>query len=216
MRKLLLILFICLSASGYSQPLNYYPQFLKNIYGVWDVTTGVGSFNPPTNNIASVGVNSTVKGNVSLPGSGKYYWETIQTGTSNTGNICGVGVVEVGYSTTLILGVDAHGWADNNTARKRNNSNVAYGVTWGVGDVIGTACDIDNGFLYYSKNGVWMNSGNPTSGSTGTGNAFNNIAGKTLWPACSGGTTGSMDIKIITNPTQFTYPMPAGYKAVKN
>jgi len=29
--------------------------------------------------------------------------------------------------------------------------------------------DLDNGFLYFGKDGVWQNSANPASGATGTG-----------------------------------------------
>ena len=60
------------------------------------------------------------------------------------------------YSTTSAVTQDDSGWGDTFTSS----------------DIIGCAIDIDNGKLYWSKNGTWMNSGVPTSGSTGTG-AFN-------------------------------------------
>jgi hypothetical protein len=44
-----------------------------------------------------------------------------------------------------------------------------YGDTYGSGDIIGIALDCDNNNLYFSKNGVWQNSGDPESGATGTG-----------------------------------------------
>ena len=37
------------------------------------------------------------------------------------------------------------------------------------GDIIGMACDMDNGYLYYHKNGTYINSGNPASGGSGSG-----------------------------------------------
>ena len=37
------------------------------------------------------------------------------------------------------------------------------------GDIVGIALDLDNNKLYFSKNGTFGNSGNPTSGATGTG-----------------------------------------------
>ena len=43
------------------------------------------------------------------------------------------------------------------------------GLAYGDGDKIGIALDKDNGYVYMSKNGVYANSGNPTSGSSGTG-----------------------------------------------
>jgi hypothetical protein len=36
-------------------------------------------------------------------------------------------------------------------------------------EIIGCALDLDNNKLYFSINGVWQNSGDPTSGATGTG-----------------------------------------------
>ena len=45
----------------------------------------------------------------------------------------------------------------------------AYGDTWTTGDTIGIALDMDNNYVYFSKNGTWQNSGDPTSGSSGTG-----------------------------------------------
>ena len=41
--------------------------------------------------------------------------------------------------------------------------------TFTSGDIIGMACDMDNGYLYYHKNGTYINSGSPTSGASGTG-----------------------------------------------
>jgi len=47
-------------------------------------------------------------------------------------------------------------------------------TTWGTAlnestDVLGVAMDLDNNNIYFSVNGVWQNSGVPTSGATGTG-----------------------------------------------
>ena len=40
-----------------------------------------------------------------------------------------------------------------------------------AGDIISIALDLDNGATYFAKNGTWMNSGNPESGSSKTGAA---------------------------------------------
>ena len=39
-------------------------------------------------------------------------------------------------------------------------------------DIIGCAFDFDNSKFYFSKNGSWLNSGDPTSGSTGIMECF--------------------------------------------
>jgi hypothetical protein len=43
------------------------------------------------------------------------------------------------------------------------------GLAYGSGDIVGIALDKDNGYVYMSKNGTWANSGDPTSGASGTG-----------------------------------------------
>jgi len=55
----------------------------------------------------------------------------------------------------------------NNTGNSNNGT--AYGNTYTTNDIIGIALDLDNNKLYFSKNGTWQNSGDPTSGATGTG-----------------------------------------------
>jgi hypothetical protein len=42
-----------------------------------------------------------------------------------------------------------------------------------TGDVIGIAVDADNGAIYVSKNGTYVNSGSPTSGASKTGSCYN-------------------------------------------
>ena len=52
----------------------------------------------------------------------------------------------------------------------KGNSVQYAGTSFGHSDVIGIAMDLDNHNVYFRKNdGAWMNSGDPTSGSTGTG-----------------------------------------------
>ena len=48
-------------------------------------------------------------------------------------------------------------------------TDTSYGNTYTVGDIIGIAIDLDNNYIYFSKNGTFQNSGDPTSGATGTG-----------------------------------------------
>ena len=50
-------------------------------------------------------------------------------------------------------------------------------TTYTTGDIVSCAIDITNGFMYWAVNGTWVNSGDPTSGATGTGGyAISNIA----------------------------------------
>ena len=50
-----------------------------------------------------------------------------------------------------------------------SGASTSYGSTYAAGDVMGIALDMDNRYVYFAKNGTWQNSGDPTSGSSGTG-----------------------------------------------
>ncbi len=99
--------------------------------------------------------------------SGKFYAEAKYTGG---GNYNGVGFCSEPFlSGAASLANSTHG--ASLTYTDVYNGGVAYGTyaTPSTNDIIGIALDIDNGYAYFSNNGVWGNSGVPTSGSTGTG-----------------------------------------------
>jgi len=50
-----------------------------------------------------------------------------------------------------------------------NGTSPSTRVNYIYTDVIGVAIDADNGYAYWHKNGTYINSGDPTSGSSGTG-----------------------------------------------
>ena len=99
-------------------------------------------------------------------------------------------------------------------------------------DIMQFAMDIDNGFLYWGKNGTWLNSGVPTSGATGTGGlALSNLSSGgtyTLALACRGGGNVSYNFgngyfgttavsSAGTNASGngiFEYDVPTGYTAL--
>lgn len=102
----------------------------------------------------------------------------------------------------------------------------SYGNTYGAGDIIGIALDLDNNYLYFSKNGTFQNSGVPTSGATGTG-GISITANKTYFMACCHATTTTRTSTYSANfgsPIysansytdsagfgNFSYSVPSGY-----
>ena len=80
--------------------------------------------------------------------------------TPATGNGDGVGAND-GYAYYSYNGKKVHGGTET-----------AYGNTYDDGNIIGVAVDLDNNKIYWSKNGTFQNSGDPTTGSTGTGSAY--------------------------------------------
>ena len=125
--------------------------------------------------------------------SGKYYCEIkMSAATANQGEVLGVGYDlskhQQGSTVNAYhLGYISEGWAYFGAEGKvkSNNSDVLTGLaTWTTNDIIGIAIDMDNNKLYFSKNGTFVNSGDPTSGSTGTG-AVSLTANKTYFFGCS-------------------------------
>ena len=106
--------------------------------------------------------------------SGKFYAEAKVTGGSGGNSIFGITGEIHRSNATDYLGTDAYDYSYlGGTGNKINSNNdSSYGATFTTGDIIGIAVDLDNLKIYFSKNGVWQNSGDPTSGATGTGSAF--------------------------------------------
>ena len=101
--------------------------------------------------------------------SGKWYCEVKNLTPSGRGHAIGISGKQCDASNDS-LGGDIDGFAyRENGNYKNNNSTTAYGDSYTQNDIIGIALDLDNNKLYFSKNGTWQNSGDPTSGATGTG-----------------------------------------------
>jgi hypothetical protein len=142
-------------------------------------------------------------------GSGKWYAE-ITRGTSTLS----VGLVDAdlkllswpGNSTYGSTGSYAYRTDDGN--KYNNGSGSSYGSTVATGDVIGIAYDGDNGALYFSKNGTWQNSGDPTSGALATGAAFTGLGNQTWTIACgnAGGSTNGTATNFNFGQREFAYP----------
>ena len=104
--------------------------------------------------------------------SGKYYCEIKCTAQSGSDNYMTIGITSTSSgATTHELGHFANDWGYHGADGSYNNNDgtTSYGASFTTGDIIGIAVDLDNNKLYFSKNGVFQNSGVPTSGSTGTG-----------------------------------------------
>ena len=63
----------------------------------------------------------------------------------------------------------AYGMSYSSGYATNHNNGTAWGETFTTGDIISVAMDLDNMKCYQAKNGTWVDSGDPTSGATGTG-----------------------------------------------
>ena len=109
--------------------------------------------------------------------SGKWYVEMKITGTASgvTRSVLGLCderdgniVAESEFGLTNNVVGDNVGYG-NGDVHKNNAADSGSFSTFGINDILGMYVDLDNGKVYFSKNGTMQNSGDPTSGSTGTG-----------------------------------------------
>jgi len=165
------------SHSSTDTPTNSFATFnvMSNTNATYGATAYVGSgiahgathwqdadTNTWSSNISTLGVKN-----------GKWYAEF-----SNIGSECMVGVTiqeNNGYYLNNYMGQRSDtehpgiAYYGTNGYKYYNATSATYGSTYTTTDVIGVALDMDNGYVYFSKNGTWQNSGDPTSGATGTG-----------------------------------------------
>ena len=138
--------------------------------------------------------------------SGKWYAEfkigaigSASVGIANTGQFGSDG------STNPYAGYAASGAVYTNGGEYRaDDGSVGSQGTYTEDDIIGCALDMDNLKIYWHKNGTYINSGDPTSGATGTG------ARAVLAPTTPGGfyvfTAGADNTGIATIEANFGSP----------
>ena len=146
----------------------------SNVFATWNSLNNYYSQSTFANGNTKVTMGSSqYTYNTSTLGmtSGKFYAEFKQ-GSGGSDSMFGISSTEA-TSTSAELGnyPNDYGYYQADGKIWSNNSYVVnpYGATWSAGDIIGVAVDLNNNKLYFSKNGTWQNSGDPTSGSTGTG-----------------------------------------------
>ena len=142
---------------------------LNNYYAASTFTEG-------NNTVATANANRSYNTGTLGASSGKYYWEVKAVSNVGSSNGCYIGIASTnptndGSSSQQTLGYKQYdySYASANGNQLTNNSSSSYGNSYTDNDIIGVAMDLDNNKLYFAKNGTWQNSGDPTSGSTGTG-----------------------------------------------
>ena len=136
---------------------------------------------------------------------GKWYWEV--KATNATDGILGfINSNHGAYdSNNQLFGVDdnSYGWRVNGTKYVGSSQTASFFNTYTDDDILSFAIDLDNGKCYAAKNGVWENSGDPTSGATGTGSFADPTLGLFYSPA-----VGNMN---YTSATKFEVNYGNGY-----
>ena len=211
-------------------PSNVFATFSPLHYGDTPPSTTYGTFSNGNTRYASIQAGSPYPYTCSTlaASSGKWYAEFKITQVSNS----------------MMVGItdgNKYQYLGNN-----NNKDVAlfydgnkypggtsFGNAFSDNDICGVAMDLDNMKVYFSKNGVWQNSGDPTSGASGTGAAdiptgglgqfhfaFGDSGGNTT--SCNAnfgnGYFGTTAVSSAENDDagygKFEYDVPTGYYAL--
>ena len=193
-------------------------------------------------NLIATGNTSSNNGNsdgTMAPSGGKWYWEVkyVTAASSSATNYPNVGAYAVNVSRQPRNGGGnaESGYFDNGCSykpdgeKKTNNSASSYGTAWSAGDIIGVALDLENYAIYFSRNGSWQDSGDPTSGASKTGAAttFNTDDGEAFVPACASYNNSVLQTNFGNSPFalasgnadangegSFEYAPPTGYYAL--
>ena len=117
-------------------------------------------------NVSTIGMPST---------SGKFYAEVkilVPSQYTEIGISSGASTASIGGlgRTTSTSGNYEWGYTNGNQVVRHNGGAMSWsGVNYTTNDIVAVALDNDNQKIYWSVNGVYQNSGVPTSGATGTG-----------------------------------------------
>jgi hypothetical protein len=138
--------------------------------------------------------------------SGKWYWEvTIDVGANH---IIGIGTSSANINSYAGSDVYSYGYRGTTGQKFHSGSSVAYGATYTVNDVISIALDLDNGKIWWAKNGVWQAGGNPAAGAN---EAYSGVSGN----FCLMGSPYNNTNAVTANfgATSLSYDIPSGFLA---
>ena len=154
----------------------------SNVFATWNAldnyydngTFSNGNTTYQTNN-SNYGRNNSTLGMTS----GKFYWEVkpsaVAASSADFHPLIGITSNQITHHQDFVgkFATDySYGMSTTNPYKWNNNTQTSWGTAYAVGDIVGVALDLDNNKIYFSKNGTFQESGDPTSGSTGTGAAY--------------------------------------------
>jgi hypothetical protein len=199
---------------------------IRGNYATWNPISAVPSngANSVTNgnlDFSTTGAEGTVEASMvstmALPTTGKWYWEITPTSVASGApsrtmiGIMAQASIRNTFAASTAVGNFGYTAAGASGSKVTEASFSSYGASYTANDVIGVAVDLDNGAIYFAKNGTWQNSGVPTSGASKTGAAFTTLVGSAnYFPAV--GYWGAFTANFGQRP--FAYTPPTGYKSL--
>ena len=171
------------------------PDSTTNNFGTWNPLVPTTGYTFSEGNLKALAGTADygAAGGMFTPKTGKWYFEFCNSGNGGTTGrkVCGVASSQIvagndKQDPSIASGIEwspTGGTAAIYAFRENGDkcsisATTAYGSddAQTVGDVVGVALDLDNSAIYFSVNGVWQNSGDPTSGASQTGAAFTGLA----------------------------------------
>ena len=148
------------------------------------------------------------------PSSGKWYAEFTLNAAPQLSNqypVIGVIAADLNITSGNNIGNSTfRGYVPNGNTQGTGSG--AYGDTFTTNDIIGCAIDLDNQKIWWSKNGVFQNSGDPAAG---TNAAFTNLTAGLFYRFCisHAGSTAT-DVTGNFGQSAFTYTPPTDFNAL--
>ena len=185
-------------------------EFISDLFGFGPTTLNPddrSSFITLTNNNLSAQCSSTSERGVrstTYRAFGKWYFEVLVTGGSY-GTYIGIATVMCNLSYGIRT-VGGYGYGYNGCTCCDGTVSIGFD-TYHIDDVIGVSVDLDNGKLWWSKNGVWQGGGDP---SLGTGERYSGVSG--IFYAVVATTIHEPTVLTINfGSTELVYVPPSGF-----
>ena len=167
--------------------------------------------NTGTSNFGSVG-------SVGGRSAGKFYWEVTFDQSSEDQNTIGIGIVRDGinWETQHVNDRNVY-YSALNGGKNINGTSTPYGDSYGPGDIVGIALDIDLGAVWFSKNGTWQAGATINEIETGvtTNAAYAGLLAGVYYAYLGHGSVndGTMTLTANFGATPFTFTVPEGFAA---
>jgi hypothetical protein len=165
--------------------------------------------------------------------SGKWYCEIKTTDVSDSTH---VGIIDIDQQSDTpgnTIGYSSRGYSLSNERDVYNNNGILSGYTdwsgtYGDGDILGIAMDLDNNKLYFSKGGQWSNGSgawdsttfNASTGAIPITAGYTYTFGASVYNGNNEFNFGSPPFSISSGNSDangfgnFEYPVPSGYYAL--
>lgn len=179
-------------------------------YTTWNPDDKNVSITLSNGNLTATATNTAWKSVRSILGvsSGKWYWEITLDVAANVDTVVGVGNSSAGLNSYAGADADGYGYYGNDGQKYNSGSGAAYGSTFTVGDIISVALDMDNGKIWWGKNGTWQASGDPGAG---TNEAYSGISGTLYAMHSPHGNTNECTANF--GASSFSYSVPTGFNS---